>query len=172
MKQLLLFRILTYILLPIAAMFAFLTLLLLISALANPSILLLAFIIGSFVIYVFVSLRFLNRGIDSNQPCPKSLRDWIRVNAYVSVFLGSMFVINSLSIFMMSDASLRQYIAEYLSSQPNVPAMLNENLFLSVMKAFSYFMIFMGVVLLAHIFVQFRLLRKFGYLFDNSNEKA
>jgi hypothetical protein len=53
-----------------------------------------------------------------------------------------------------------------------VPAMLNENLFLSVMKAFSYFMIFMGVVLLAHIFVQFRLLRKFGYLFDNSNEKA
>ncbi|HVZ25510.1 MAG TPA: hypothetical protein VG842_05635, partial [Sediminibacterium sp.] len=98
------------------------------------------------------------------------LRDWIRVNAYVSIFLGTMFVINSLSIFMMSDASLRQYIAEYLSSQPNVPAMLNENLFLSVMKAFSYFMIFMGTALLVHIFVQFRLLRKFGYLFENRQE--
>lgn len=172
MKQLLLFRILTYILLPIAAMFAFLTVLMIISALANPSILLLAFIIGSFVIYVFVSLRFLNRGIDGNQPCPKNLRDWIRVNAYVSVFFGCIFVINSLSIFMMSDMSLRQYIAEYLSSQPNVPAILNENLFLSVMKALSYFMIFTGTILLIHIFVQFRLLRKYGYLFGNSSDQA
>jgi hypothetical protein len=170
MKQLTIFRILTFVLLPVSALFAFMDLLVLLAALANPGILLIAFILTSFVIYCFCSLKFLTKHIDIERPAKASLRDWIRVNAFVSLFMGSMFVLNALSIFFSSDASLREYLTHFLETQPNVPSMLNPELFLTIMKAVAYFMIFVGVVLVVHIQLHFRILKKFGYLFESPGE--
>lgn len=166
MKQLTIFRILTFILVPIAVLFGFMDILFVISALANPAFLLVAFIFGSFVIYTFVSLKFLTRSIDVEIPCKASLRDWIRVNAFVSLFMGTMFVMNALSIFFTSDTVLRQYLSQFLESQPNVPSILNLNLFLTIMKSVAYFMIFVGIILTVHIQMNFRIMKKFGYLFE------
>ena len=98
-KQLTVFRILTFILLPIASLFGVMDLMILPSALANPAILLIVFVLAAFVIYTFTSLRFLTKGIDIGRPCKPSLRDWIRVNAFASSFMGIMFLMNALSVF-------------------------------------------------------------------------
>lgn len=166
MPSLTLFRILSFVLIPIAALFGFLDILVLLSALANPSLLLVAFILGCFVIYSFVSLQFLTKGIDTGRPCKPSLRDWIRVNAFVSAFVGCMFLLNSLSIFFSTDASLKQLISQLLESQPNVPAILTPDLFLRIMKAVAWFMFFVSVALLIHIFLNFRLLKQYRHLFE------
>lgn len=166
MKQLTVFRILTFILVPFAAFFALMDILIILASLSNPGFLLFAFIISSFVIYCFVSLKFLTKSIDIEKPCSASLRDWIRVNAFVSLFMGTMFVLNALSIFYTSDTDLKQYLSHFLETQPNVPSVLNPELFLTMMKAVAYFILFLGIVLIVHIRLNFRLMKKFGYLFE------
>lgn len=129
MNQLTIFKVLTYLLVPFALLFAFMDILFILSAFANPAILLVAFMFTAFVIYVFTSLKFFNRSIQHGLPSKAQLKDWIKVNAYVSLFLGSIFFINSLSIFFTADLTLRQYLATFLESQPNIPAALNLELF-------------------------------------------
>jgi hypothetical protein len=164
MKQLTIFRILTFILLPFAAMFGFMDILFLLSALVNPALLLIVFILGAFVIYTFVSLQFLTRGIDTGLACKPGLRDWIRVNAFVSLFLGVMFLLNALSIFFTNDITLRQYVSQFMQAQPNIPAMLNVELFMTIMKGMAYFMFFLSIILLAHIQINFKLMKKYAHL--------
>ncbi|MES2331015.1 MAG: hypothetical protein V4539_15535 [Bacteroidota bacterium] len=166
MKQLTIFRILTFILLPIAAMFGFMDILFLLSALANPALLLIAFILGAFVIYTFVSLQFLLKGIDTGRQCKPSLRDWIRVNAFVSSFMGIMFLLNALSIFFTNDLTLREYVSQFMQAQPNIPSMLNLALFMTIMKGMAWFMFFLAIFLLVHIQLNFRLLKMYGHLFN------
>lgn len=168
MKQLTIFRILTFILLPIAAMFGFMDLLFLFNALVNPALLLMVFVLAAFVIYTFSSLKFLTRGIDVEQPCKASLRDWIRVNAFVSLFMGIMFFLNAVSIIFMGDVSLRQFVNQFRESQPNIPAILTTDLFITIMKAVAYFMLFVGVVLVSHIMLNFKIMKQYGYLFGAS----
>ncbi len=166
MKQLTIFRVLTFILLPIAAMFGFIDVIFILSALANPALLLIAFILAAFVIYTFASLKFLSRSLDTGRPSSPSLRDWIRVNAFVSLFMGIMFLLNSLTVFFSNDITLRQYISQFMESQPKVPSMLTPALFLTMMKIMAYFMFFLSIVLLIHIRLNFRIMRKYAYLFD------
>ncbi len=165
MKQLTIFRILTFTLLPIAAMFGFIDIIFIISAMANPALLFVAFIIAAFVIYTFASLKFLTKGIDLARDCKPSLRDWIRVNGFVASFLGTMFLLNALSIFFTSDITLRQYLSQFLETVPNKPPMLNLDLFLSIMKGMAYFMFFVSVILLSHILLNFKLMKQYQNLF-------
>ena len=82
-----LYTILSYLLIPIALFFGFLDIIFLFSSLANPSALILVFILACLVIYTFASFRFLKGGIEKELPQPLKLKDWIKVNAYVSFFL-------------------------------------------------------------------------------------
>ncbi len=168
MKPLTLFRILTFILLPIGSLFGILVLMMLGSTLTNPAMLFPVFIFVSFVIYIFASLRFLTKVIDLNKPAKPSLRDWIRVNAAVSGFLGCMMLLNTLSIFFMSEITLREALNTILDKQPNVPAMLNLNLFIRIMKMAAWFMLFISVLVLTHIFLNLRLLKTYKFLFQDT----
>ncbi len=170
MQQLTVFRVLTFILIPIAALFGILDLMVLVSAITNPAFLIVGFIFGCFVIYTFVSLQFLVKGIDTGRPFKSSLRDWIRVNAFVSSFAGIMFLLNSLTVFLSSDIILREAVTKLLNSQPNVPPMLNVELFLRVMKVAAYFMLFVSIVLLIHIFLNFRIMTQYRHLFQEPQE--
>ncbi len=171
MKQLSLFRILTFVLLPVAAIFGFMALLFLLAALSNPAALLFAFLFSCFVIYVFASLTFVSKGIDTAHPCKASLRDWIRVNAYVSVFLGVMFLLNSLSVFLIGPVALREFVAQMLESQPNVPATFTPDFFIRIMKIVSGFMLVVSLILLVHIFLNFRMMKIYRDIFQDPGHK-
>ncbi len=166
MKQLTLFRILTFILIPIAAIFGFIDLLLLVIALANPILLFGVFILGCFVIYTFASLKFLSKGIDRNAPCKPSLRDWIRVNAFVSIFISFQFLWEAVRFFRSSDAELRTRLSQQIQAMPYAPPAVNISLYIEMMKALTYFTVFMSIVLVVHIVMNFRLLKQYQYLFE------
>src|SRR5437764_1519642 len=99
MKSLLIvYRLLTFILLPIAVIIGIVDITVLSLALATPSALLLVFAIACIVIYVFTSFSFLTNGIIGGRQCKPSLRDWIRVNAFVSIALSSLGIIDYITI--------------------------------------------------------------------------
>jgi hypothetical protein len=166
MKQLSIYRILTYLLVPFAAFFGLIDLLIILSALANPALLLAGFIFTAFVIYTFVSLKFLNRGLQYNQPCKPQLRDWIKVNAYVSTFMAIMFLLNSLSVYFSSEVMLRQMMEEYLEKQPSISAQISPEFMLKMLKFMAACMLILGAVLIVHIQITFRLLKQYAFLFE------
>ena len=126
---------------------------------------------AAFVIYTFTSLSFLVKGIDTGRPLKPGLRDWIRVNAYVSTFMGVTFLMNALSIFFTNDVTLRQYLSHFLETQPNVPTILTLDLFLTIMKGMAWFMLILSLALLTHIQLNFRLLKKYRFLFEAAGQE-
>ena len=139
---------------------------LLFSSLANPSALIMVFILACLVIYTFASFKFLKAGIEKEVAQSSKLKDWIKVNAYVSFFLCSLFFINAISILISSDVVLLKFIDEFLVQQPTMPKEITSALILSLLKGVSIFLLFTGIVGLIHIRTSLRLVKQYEYLFE------
>jgi putative ATPase len=166
------FTILTYILIPFALFFGVIDFVLLLSALANPSALIFVFIVACLVIYTFVSLKFLRTGLQKEQIMAKSLKDWIKVNAYVSLFLCSLFVVNALSILFSSPATLNKLIDAMIEQQPGFPQSIDNNMIISIIKGFSVFLLVVGSIALFHIRATLRYIKEYVTRKDSVLQKA
>lgn len=168
MKGLILYRILTFILVPIAAILSLFALMAVLVALSNPALLLGAFMLACMIIYIFCSFKFLNKGILANQPCKHSLRDWIRVNAFVTIAFAFLSLFQSTAL--LSDPKLlHDTITGRLPTQSELPSSISVESLKNTMIGTLYFMVFLSVVLIIHIFITFRLLKVYKYLFDDNN---
>ena len=165
-QHLKLYTILTYILIPIALFFGFLDVLILFSSLANPSALIMVFIVACLVIYTFSSYKFLKAGIEREIVQSLKLKDWIKVNAYVSFFLCSLFFVNSISVLISTNAVLLKFIDEFLQQQPNMPKEITNALVLSLLRGVSVFLLITGIVGIVHIRTTLRLVKLNGHLFE------
>lgn len=164
MKALLIvYRLLTFILLPIAAILGFLDIPLLFLALANPAALLPVFAITCIIIYVFTSLSFLTKGILGGKECKASLRDWIRVNAFVSIAFCGLGVIEYLTL-IKNKSIAGEVVKQAMQQQTIPPGMTAPQLEQLLLKFLFIFFIF-SVILIVHILMSFRLLKQFNYLF-------
>src|SRR3954453_10388601 len=136
--MLVVYRILTFILLPIAALMGFIDISLLLMALANPAALLPVFAIACIVIYIFTSLSFLTKGITDGRQCKPSLRDWIRVNAYVSIAFGGLGIIEYITL--LKNKNIAAEVIKQAMQQQNIPAGMTidqlQQLLLSFMSFF------------------------------------
>jgi amino acid transporter len=164
MKQVSIFRILTYILVPFAFFFSIVALFSLLMGLANVAYLLSGFISVAFVIYTFASLKFLNRGIDRKQACNPQLKDWIKVNAYVSSVFGLMMVLRSIQFFGDSTALVKEVMEKYEETKSSLPSPFSGNTLQSFIKGISLVMLLMGIALLVHIQMNFRLLKQYAFV--------
>ena len=168
MKVLLIvYRLLTFILLPIAAIIGIVDVMFLFQALANPLALLLVFAIACIVIYVFASFSFLTKGIISGLQCKPSLRDWIRVNAYVSLVLSILGVRDYITI--ISDKSILGDIVKQVIQQQTIPPGITAPQLEQIFLKFLFFFFIFSIVLIIHIILSFRLLRQFSYLFSQND---
>jgi hypothetical protein len=165
-QNLKLYTVLTYILIPIALFFGFLDVLILFSSLANPSALIMVFIIACLVIYTFSSYKFLKMGLEREIVQTLKLKDWIKVNAYVSFFLCSLFFVNSISVLVSTNAVLLKFIDEFLQQQPNMPKEITNALVLSILKAVSVLLLITGIVGIVHIRTTLRLVKQNAHLFE------
>lgn len=166
MKNLLFYRIASYLLLPIAALMAFATLMLLLMALGNFAMLFSVFVAGSTVIYIFASFAFLQK-IDRKIPCKPSLKDWIKVNGFVALFFVAQLLVSV--IFSITNPALtNQAIESMMATQGKNLQGVDTAMMQKVMKGMFYFMGAFGLVLLFHIFVSFRLLKQYAVLFGES----
>lgn len=161
-----LYKVLTFILIPIALFFGFLDILFLMSALANPSALIFVFIIACLVIYTFTSFKFYRLGVQREQPLTKGLKDLIKVNAIVSIFLCSMFCLNAIGVLVSSNTTLLKYINESLMQQAGLPKEISASLILTMLKAISVLFLITGAVGIIHIRITLRLVKQYDYLFE------
>jgi len=164
------YRILTFLLLPIAGIFAMVDLMAILSALAQPAMLLSVFIIGCMVIYVFVSYKFLITGIERAKPCKNSLKDWIKVNAYVCIFFIAMSFIQTFMI-LSQPIQIQKMMTELISQQQgNFPTGTTADLLVKMMKGILYFLAAYAAILLAHVILTFKLLKKYNHVFDGPED--
>ena len=161
-----LYRVLTYILLPIAYLFILLDVLFFMSAIANPGTLIFVFIIACLVIYTITSYRFFKNGIEREQIQKSKLKDWIKVNAYVSLFLCSLFFLNSVSILVSSNATLLKFIDDLIEKQPEFPKEATPALILSILKSVAVFLFITGAAGLLHIRITLKLVKENKHLFE------
>ena len=80
------YRIISYILLPIAALFGFMGLLMLILALSNPAIMIPTLIIMVIVVYIILSFIFFMKAVENGKKCKPTLRKWITATGIIAGF--------------------------------------------------------------------------------------
>lgn len=166
MKQLTIYRILSFILVPIALIIGFLDLFVLIMGLSgNPAMLFIAFVMACLVIYAFASLRFLLHGIGNQRHCKPSLRDWIKVNAYGTLFIAGMFFLNSTGVFFLGDIQLQQMLSDVMEQQPELAGKISMETMVNMFKVVAVIMFIISVTAIIHVQIGFRLLRQYSYLF-------
>jgi hypothetical protein len=167
MNQLTLFKVISFVLVPIALLFGFMDILVIIMALSgNPAILIMAFAMACFVIYVFASLYFLLNGINNERLCKPTLKDWIKVNAYGSLFISVLFLMNASAVFFMNDINLRQIINEMMEQQPEIAGKISLDFFIKMFKVVAGIMFAISALTITHISIHFKLLKQYDYLFS------
>ena len=158
------YRLLTYALLPVAALLGLGALMFLMMALAQPALFLPVFTTAATVIYIVASLIFLQTAIVGNKACKKSLRDWIRVNAFVAIVVAAGSLMQGISLLRdpaVVKAMEEQYSAMAAQSGNDAPLPFDMAV---LMRAVAWFVIGFAVALITHILLGFRLLKQYaGY---------
>ena len=167
--KLTIYRILSFLLLPIAILFSMGFLLFIRAAFANPAMFFPLFLIACIAIYTFASLNFLIRGIDGKKFLGKSSKDWLKVNAIVSI-LFAMLMISQCIIFLMKPEMLSEMAAQ-AKENAGTDLKMSAASFENYIRVTSYFFLVYAVVLFVHIIMSFQYLKKYAYLFqDNKNQ--
>ncbi|KIC90729.1 hypothetical protein [Flavihumibacter solisilvae] len=157
MKNLILYRVLTYLLFAVAGLMSFTLLATIMAALANPALLFLVFIIACVIIYTYCSWRFLKRGIDAHLYCKPSLRDLIKVNGYGSIAFSILFGFASFTV--LTNPQLMEAALENAISMQQAAVEGMEDSMRRSMNIVLKFLLVYSVLLLTHIIITFRLLR-------------
>lgn len=159
-----LYRIVSYFLLVVAVILGIAALFTLLIALANPALLISVFVVVAVVLYSISSFLFLHNGIDGKQKLKMKLRDFIKVNAFVSLFV----VVSSIAQFLvmifnpsLADNALKetaQVQQEFFKVPIGVSILIQK---ISIWLVFIY-----SVALAYHIYATFRYLKQYATLFD------
>ncbi len=164
-----LYRVLSYLLLPFALFLSFMAALLLLTAFGNISALLPLFIVGATVIYLFSSLSFIHRGVLPNMPVKASMKDWIRVNAFVTLFFGASFVFQG--IYLRGNEAFMEEVQRQMASmskQIGPEAMAKINLKTLIATVLNVILI-IGSLLVAHVLIGLAFLKKYAHLFSGGS---
>lgn len=164
--MLILHRVLSYLLLPFALFLAFMAAFLLLAAFGNISALLPLFIVGATTIYLFSSLSFIHRGVLPDLPVKASLKDWIRVNAFVALFFGASFIFQGL--YLRGNAEFMEEVQRQMAvlSKQFGPEAIEKVDVKSLLGTVLNIMLVIGSLLVIHVVTGLGVLKKYGYLFS------
>ena len=161
------YRILSAVLMPIFFFLAFMVLPFALFALGNPQAWLGIFVFVCLLIYMVKSVKFFKRNILLDTPTKAKTRDWIRVNAFVSI----LFVLELLSTSYMvfsNNENLRNMIQVAINQMQDaggtsaMPITVDE--MLSALKKIMVIFLFVDILLIAHLVCTFKLLKKYKHL--------
>ncbi len=162
--EIIVYKILSFLLLPVAAFFGLVCLLALVTALGNPSMLISVFLFACMVIYIIASFIFLTKGIDSNKRCKPVLRDLIRINAVITFIFFLLAAISFISV-KANPALLAEGMKQWTNSTTLPPGVTTSDLQTAMASLLNFFIV-LSVVLLIHILITFHLLRKYRLAFE------
>ena len=164
MKNLGIYRVITYLLLFVAAFMSVGVFTSLLAALANPVGLLQVFVLACVIIYTYCSWRFLVRGVDKGIPSKPFMRDLIKVNAYVSVAVGALLFIVMACVIALPEL-FQNVLEQTRAAQPSGTDWSNDEILKGARFAVGFLLIY-GALLLIHPFMTFRLLKRYPQLFQ------
>jgi hypothetical protein len=159
MSQHPLYGLLYIVLLPFALLFGLSALSNLILGTQAPALFLVAFLAACYSIYTIATLVFYVKGIQQQRPCKPSLRDWIRVNAFVIVAPTFLFLVNGIAI-LLKPSLIQGILSQYQEIQGGGFA-----LSAGFIRAMIYVLLVYTGVLFVHIIYTFRLLKNYKAVF-------
>ena len=162
--KLTIYRILSFLLVPMAILFAMGVLLFLSTAFANPALLFPLFLIACIAIYSFASLNFLIKGIDGKKNLKKSSKDWIKVNAIVGIVFPLLMIIECV-VFLMHPEMMQDVVSQ-TKQNAGTNFKLSEADFENYFRITSYFFLAYAITLCIHIIMSFQYLKTYNYLFQ------
>jgi hypothetical protein len=158
------YKVLSFILLPIGAFLGLSSVLSILVALGNISLLLPLFMLGCTSIYIFTSFSFVYNGIIKNKPCKHALLDWIKVNAYVSLLFAGICIMQFMSI-KTNPAIMQELNSKMVEMQKSFPkdsaAMIP-----NIITGSLYFLLILGILLIIHIALTFKLTKHYAAIFE------
>lgn len=166
MKSNTLYRILSFILIPPALLFSIAVLILIAAAIANPPMLLPMFMIACVSIYTFTSFNFLLKGIDGGKMLGRSAKDWIKVNAIVSIIFAILMLAQS--FVLTSQPELMKSMLEEVQKQSATTIKLSEQELLKYIKAMLIIFLIYSTILFIHTIITFRLLKQYNNIFTTT----
>ncbi|RYF96383.1 MAG: hypothetical protein EOO00_02845 [Chitinophagaceae bacterium] len=164
MKKLVVYRIITYILLFIAAFLSVGVFSSILAALANPAALLPLFLMACIIIYTYCSWRMLVRGIDKNIPCAKTLRELIRVNGYVTLGLSALCLV-SMIVISTQPGSLETILEQVRAAQPPGMKMTEQELISRTQFTMRFLMAYTALLVI-HVILTFRIVKRNPQIFE------
>jgi hypothetical protein len=163
MKNLTIYRVISYIILFIAAFLSVGVFTSLLAALANPVALLPIFLMACVIIYTYCSWRFLVRGIDKNIASKPVLRDLIKVNGYITLALAA-FILFQTIVVLFQPQLVRDMTAQVKAAQPAGAEVSDETLAVWIHVLIRCLLGYC-TLLLIHTVITFRLLKRFPQAF-------
>ncbi|UAY55967.1 hypothetical protein [Arachidicoccus terrestris] len=163
-----LFRIISAILMPIVFILAFIMIPFVFISFSNPVMLLGVFVFACVVIYMVKSVQFFRRNIVPGMPAKAGNRDWIRVNAFVSIFFVLQILYNAYYLFFMHKeimTTLQVWINTMEDAQGTTSMPVSAELVYGALKNLMIFFLIFDVLLAVHIVCSFKLLKKYKELF-------
>lgn len=165
--KLTIYRIFSFLLIPIAVMFGISILFFLGIALSNPAMLLPLFLLACIVIYSFAALNFLIKGIDGKKQLRRSAKDWLKVNAYASIVFALM-IISECFVFIFHPQVMKEALEQ--AKQTGAQLNMSEADLKTYLTTVSYFLLVYGIVLLIHVLMSLQYVKQYNYLFQKENK--
>lgn len=166
--KLTMYRILSFLLLPVAVIFALCVIFMLGFAIQNLAILLPVLIIACVAVYSFISLRFLIKGIDGKKYLGRRSKYLLKTTGVVSGLFVIM-IISQCIILVLHPEAVQQSVTETLTNFKG-GLQFNKNELENYLRVMAYFFIVYGVVLGVHIILSFQHLEMYNYLFRSDDQ--
>lgn len=169
MQQIKIYTLITYLLLPFTLLIGISLIPMLLIALQSLIFMLPTFITACVAIYIISSLMFIHKGLKKGTNCNPALKDWIKVNAYVTIVFAVLTLMQSSTLIANKSILLSQLDAFYAAQQQPMPKTVNKELLFKILNGTLIFMMVNSALLIIHLWFSFKFLKQFNYLFEPKN---
>ena len=95
-------------------------------------------------------------------------KDFIKVNAYVSLFFGVMNIVQTVTI--IAEPTLLREVINQVAQIPETGKSFSQEQLYTIMQSIVWFLLIYAVALVVHIQFSFRLLKIYASVFDPSRD--
>ncbi|MBS1627707.1 MAG: hypothetical protein JSR09_09295 [Bacteroidetes bacterium] len=163
MNALIPYRIISYLLLIIAAFFSIVCLLMLLMAFANIALFFPFLVFSSVIIYIITSFIFFIKVVETRKTCKPQLIKLIKICSFVTIIFSLLFLVNGL-FTLYNPTIINQFVHEFFAMQKNNPAtaQISAETMIVTLKGVMYFMILFATTLLIHVYETYKLIKQYN----------
>ena len=156
---------------PVAFLVGFTAVTLLPQIFGNFAALLPFFVFSSTVIYVFLSNRFFKKVILLQGTMKPNMKDWIKVNGFVTLFLAAMLLFVSISSLSQPDF-FRTFSDQMYDSVTQIDANIKRGDIESSLKTMFKIFLVVSLLIISHFIMTIKLLKQYAGHFTNDNNQG